>query len=257
MITTTKKEISDKSKLFYKKQMNRRRAWDVIDVSPNQRIVTGSERTLSKALAMSQLELPVGDMIKSELEKSVDAMDSNLVNLLKLNQNDEVKHDEALRRLRAVFTVREEDDARVSDMVKHAATLANLYSPITVAGTLEASLFFVILPMYRFLGGSGFRTVANDISNDENIHVAVNVQLAQDLGYRRGNKLNTFRKDVIDWLTEDLDAEADNKYLSADFWKATSNNLYSSGKAPQLRETRRSVMPSFFEKNNMDLPKYG
>lgn len=251
------KELSDKSKLFYRKQLNRRRAWDVIEVSPDQKIVEGAERTLSKALAMSQLELPVGQMINDEIEKSGELFDDDLQVLLRNNQNDEIKHDEALGKLRNVFTVREEDDETVSEMVDRAEELSSLYSPVTVAGTLEASLFFVLLPMYRFLGGSGFRTVANDISNDENIHVATNVQLAKDLGYHRGSRLNAFRLEVMDWLTEDLEAEHNNKYLSRFFWLESSHQLYNAGKAPQLKATRRAVMPSFFEKDNRDLPKYG
>lgn len=251
------KEISDKSRVFYKQQLGRRREWDVIDVAPNQKIVEGAERTLSKALAMSQLELPVGQMIEDELFKCGSGLDDGIQVLLRLNQNDEIKHDEALNKLRDVFPVLEDDDNTVSDFVSYASTLADLYSPITVAGTLEASIFFVLLPMYRFLGGAGFRTVANDISNDENIHVATNIQLAKDLGYHRGSRLNKFRVDVMDWLTSDLSHEHDNKYLSRNFWFTSSDNLYFQGKAPQLKTTRRAVMPSFFETDNRNLPKYG
>jgi len=251
------KEISRKSSIFYKKQLNRRRAWDVIDVSPNQKIVEGAEKTISKALAMSQLELPVGQFITDELAKSARYMDTHIVELFKFNVEDEIKHDEALGRLRNVFPVSPEDDAEVAEMVDAAGYLADKYSPITVAGTLEASIFFVLLPMYRFLGGSGFRTVANDISNDENIHVAVNIQMAKDLGYDRGEHLDNFRQQVIEWLTSDLQEESENKYLSAYFWRKSSDNLYNAGKAPQLKDTRRAVMPSFFERDNRDLPKYG
>ena len=242
---------------FYKKQYNRRRDWEVIEVAPNQEILKGAEVTLSKALALSQLELPVGEWIGAELVKSGKLMHPGIIRLLQLNQQDEIKHDKALNKLRDVFPVRKVDDEKVSEMVNIASALASHYSPIVVAGVLESSLFFVILPMYRFLGGGGFRTVANDISNDENIHVAVNLQMAKDLGYNRGNSLDRYRLAVIDWLTEDLPSTHTNKYLSRDFWIKTSNNLYYSGKAPQLKSTQRAVMPSFFEKDNRNLPVYG
>lgn len=243
---------------FYQKQINRRRNWEVIEVSPNQTITPGGEVTLQKALALSQLELPVGNWIGEELRLSKKNLDATTYKLLELNQEDEIKHDKALNNLRKVFPVPQQYDKEVAEFVRYADSLANWYSPITVAGTLEASLFFVILPMYRFLGGGGFRTVANDISNDENIHVATNVQLAKDLNYNRGELLNEFRRDVIDWLTSDLpENNDDNKYLSANFWRMSSHNLYHSGNAPQLKATKRAVMPSFFEKDNRNLPVYG
>ena len=241
---------------FYGKQYNRRRAWEVIDVAPKQNVKPGSERTLSKALALSQLELPVGEWIGQELIKNV-TLHPGIIQLLKANQQDEIKHDQALGKLRSSFTVRAEDDETVSDMVRVANTLSVTFSPLILAGVLEVSIFFVVLPMYRFLGGGGFRTVANDISNDENIHVATNLQLARDLGYNRGNTLDRFRESIIDWLTEDLTSDNKDKYLNRDFWITTSHNLYHSGKAPQLQATKRAVMPSFFEKDNRNLPKYG
>lgn len=240
---------------FYTVQYNRCRPWDVIEVSPNQKITPGSAATISKALACSQLEIPVGDWIDDTLKKSV--VTPSCKKILKKNIEDEIKHDAALNNLRKVFEVKSEDDVIVAQFLERAKELAERVSPIVMAGTLESSLFFVILPMFRFLGGSGFRTVANDISNDENIHVAVNVNLAKDLGYRRNAIVNSFRKEIVNWIVSDLDKENENKYLSADFWRKSSDNLYHSGKAPQLRETRRAVMPSFFEKDNRDLPSYG
>lgn len=225
-------------------------------MSPNQKIVDGSRRTLQKALALSALELPVGDMVTSVVESHHD-IPQEVFSLLLANAQDEVKHDQALNNLKKVLPPTPEDIKFMDDIVSRAKELANEYSPITVAGVLEASLFFVVLPMYRFLGGGGFRTVANDISNDENIHVATNVNLAKDLGWERGYKLNSLRIAVMEWLVDDLKWKNEtNKYLSGEFWWNSSSSLYAAGKAPQLAETRRYVMPAFFEKSNDDLARY-
>lgn len=241
---------------FYIKQLNRRRTWEIIPVSPNQKIVEGAEDVLQRALAISALECPVGDFIDSEIQSNT-KIPTVVKSLLEANRDDEIKHDKALSNLQSVFPVKQEYLEDIEGVVKEAKELGDLINPVVVAGALEASIFFVVLPMYRFLGGSGFRTIANDISNDENIHVATNLQFAKDLGYNRIPRLNKLRRAVIDWLTISLDWENDNKYLSGSHWATASDNLYHSGKAPQLRETRRAVMPSFFEKNNLDLPKYG
>lgn len=240
---------------FYTKQLNRRRSWDVIEVSPEQKLVPGSERTLQKALALSALELPVGDMINSVVD-SHHLIPDSVLRLLRANAQDEDKHDLALSRLRKTHEPLAQDDEYAKFAVERAMKLADHLSPLVVAGVLEASIFFVILPMYRFLGGGGFRTIANDISNDENIHVATNVNLAKDLGWDRHPALNRFRNGIMTWLVDDLGNANENKYLNRDFWLASSESLYNAGKAPQLKETRRSVMPSFFEKSNHDLPRY-
>lgn len=240
---------------FYIKLTNRRRGWEVIQPDKNQVIVDGSQATLSKALALSKLEIPVGDWVTQELAKTPGIPES-VVNLLELNIADEDKHDRALNNLRAVFPVKAEDDTEVDRIVARANELAEIYSQIVMAGVLESSLFFVVLPIYRFLGGSGFRTIANDISNDETLHVSANVQLAKDLGYHRGKAIDRFRGEIIDWLTSDLNAASDNKYLSADFWQQSSASLYSQGKAENLKDTKRSVMPAFFETSQENLPLY-
>lgn len=242
---------------FYVKQYNRRRSWEVIDVDPNQKINPEVKRTLQKALAVSALELPVADFIYDEINKNPDKIEPPLRTLLLANAEDEVKHDQALNNLKKILKPLPEDVDFMERVVKEAEKQADIMSPITVAGALEVSVFFVVLPMYRFLGSSAFRTVANDISNDENIHVATNVNLANDWGYKRRPSLNNLRKDIMHWLTLDLPVKHENKFMSRDHWIKASNNLYKNGKSEELADTRRSVMPSFFEKSNKDLPIYG
>jgi hypothetical protein len=210
---------------------------------------------LQKALSLSALELPVGEWIRQELVKTQD-MHPDIQWLLRLNIEDETRHDEALNNLKAVFPIPAQNDIIVSGMLSEADRLANLYSPVTLTAVLESSIFFVILPMLRFLGTQEMRMTANDISVDENIHVSTNVQLSTDLKYRRGKALDTFRADVVDWLVSDLPANHDNKYMSADFWQKTSANLYTTGKTDTMNDTKRASFPAFFESRSDNLPIY-
>lgn len=248
--------ISDKSQTFYNKLAARRRGWEVITPTQQQKCVEGSEATLSKALALSVLELPVGEWITEEIEKNSD-LPSDLVTLLKLNAADEVKHDAVLNNLKKVFNVREEDEKQALEFANEANVLASRYSPVTLAGALESSIFFVALPMYRFMGDAAFRSVSRDISNDETIHAAVNNQLARDLDYRRGKKVNDLRQEIMDWLVADLPTTHENPQMTQDFWQRSSVNLYNEGKTNTLKSSRRAVMPSFFETSNNDLQVYG
>jgi hypothetical protein len=234
--------LSDKSIDFYTSLSTKRTRWLPIKPNTAQVVKFGAEITLQKALALSKLELPVGNWITEELAKNPN-LPPNVI---------------ALNNIRVVYAVPKAFDAQVELFIKRADFLANLYSPVTISAVLESSIFFVILPMFRFLGGTAMRTTANDISNDEAIHVSTNVQLAKDLGYRKGKALNTFRAEIMDWLVSDLPyLNADSKFLSARFWKDSSSSLYTQGKAESLVDTKRSVLPAFFECNNSNLPMYG
>jgi hypothetical protein len=48
-----------------------------------------------------------------------------------------------------------------------------------------------------------------------------------------------------------------NKYLNKKFWLDASDRLMYEGKAPELSETKRGRMISFFEHANTNLPMYG
>jgi hypothetical protein len=121
---------------------------------------------------------------------------------------------------------------------------------------LERSLFFVILPFFRFNGDVGIRTVSADISRDEITHVGVHSLVAKELGENAGQSLNKLRRATALWIFDELGASA-NKWLDKDFWLRQSDNLFERGKAEELSETSRSRMPAFFEAPNTSLPAYG
>ena len=121
---------------------------------------------------------------------------------------------------------------------------------------LERSVFFVLLPYFRFNGDMGIRSTASDISRDEQVHTALHAMVAHDLGEKTTPALNKLRKATVHWAM-DLLGTSNDKYLNKDFWLKASDNLYYQGKAAELAETQRARMPSFFETSNVNLPKYG
>ena len=128
--------------------------------------------------------------------------------------------------------------------------------PVLKAVVLERSVFFVLLPIFRFLGDTGLRTTSADISRDEQTHVAANTLVCESLGLKSDKTLNNLRRATVAWVLQSLSGEADNKHLSSNFWLASSDSLYSRGKAEGLMSTRASRMPAFFETNNVNLPQY-
>ena len=64
--------------------------------------------------------------------------------------------------------------------------------PVLKAVVLERSVFFVLLPIFRFLGDTGLRTTSADISRDEQTHVC-----CQTLSYARRLDLNLTRPSTI------------------------------------------------------------
>ena len=103
----------------------------------------------------------------------------------------------------------------------------------------------------------GLRSVAADISRDEQTHVAIHAMCAHDLNELTTPALNRLRRATVGWVMEGLSSNADDKYLDKDFWIKSSDSLYTQGKAPGLADTQRARMPAFFESSNVNLPKYG
>ena len=125
---------------------------------------------------------------------------------------------------------------------------------ITKAMVAERAIF-VLLPLMRFTGDGGFRTVSADISRDEQIHVAA-IFGSYELRYNISPSLDKLRKATINWVMQPLSASNPDKYLNKKFWLDSSDRLMYEGKAPELAATRASRVPAFFEHANTDLPQY-
>ena len=236
----------------YTKLVKRKRKWTPVAVTKGK-VLEGSEKSIYRALALRTLELPVKEFLQQGLGKDLPDI-PGVIEALKSNQEDEDKHDLGFSYICNAHGT----DARAEWEAEgiRKAWLEAPEHPILKAAILERSVFFVLLPFYRFCGDIGMRTLAADISRDEQTHVAIHGMVAHDLGLKNTKNLNHLRKETVSWVMDGLNSKT-NKYLNSDFWMNQSDNLYLRGKAEGLTETKRARMPSFFEASNQNLPKYG
>ena len=236
----------------YTKLHQRKRTWTPVAVSAGQ-LLEGGEEVIQRALALRCLEIPVGDFIEQAMRGDLPE-DFGCKRLLQSNVVDEEKHDIALNYAAKAHRVPEQFDKEAGKIRDTWLQLDR--HPVLKAVVLERSVFFVLLPIFRFLGDTGLRTTSADISRDEQTHVAANSLVCDALKLTSDPTINRLRRATIGWVLQPLQGEADNKHLSANFWLKCSDSLYTRGKAEGLSETRASRMISFFEVNNVDLPQY-
>ncbi len=230
----------------------RKRTWTPVAVDAGQLLV-GGEDVIKRALALRCLEIPVGDFINEAMRGDLPE-DLGCKKLLQSNVIDEEKHDIALNYAAQAHKI-------PNKIEKEAQKIRDTWleldrHPILKAVVLERSVFFVLLPIFRFLGDTGLRTTSADISRDEQTHVAANTLVCEALGLQSDKALNSLRRATVSWVLQSLKGEADNRHLSSNFWLASSDSLYTRGKAEGLNDTRASRMPAFFETNNVNLPQY-
>ena len=234
----------------YDKLISRKRTWTPVQTTAGQ-LKEGAEEAIFRALALRQLELPVGEFIASGLKGEVPEAAQEI---LKMNIIDEENHDRALG-----FAARAIGTDQTAEREAAALTKAWEDHPdhtICKAMVLERSVFFVLLPFFRFCGDAGLRTISADISRDEQIHVATNSLVCRELGLSYSNSLDKLRKATVAWVMQPLKANDPDKYLAKNFWLDSSDRLMYEGKAPQLSDTKSARMPAFFEHSNVNLPQY-
>ena len=233
----------------------RKRTWTPVEVSAGQ-LLSGGEEVVQRALALRCLEIPVGDFLteamKGDLPQGIEA--EGCRELLLSNVQDEEKHDIALNYAAKAHKVSPRFEAE-AERIKNAWLELDRH-PVLKAVVLERSVFFVLLPIFRFLGDTGLRTTSADISRDEQTHVAANALVCQALDLKTDKAINNLRRATVSWVLQSLGGESHHKHLSSNFWLGCSDSLYSTGKALGLIETRASRMPAFFETNNINLPQY-
>ena len=232
----------------YEKLLTRKRKWTPVQTTKGA-LKYGAEETVYRALAIRAMECPVGAFVSDSLseipEKSRELLESNI--------KDEDNHDLALGYIANAIGV--DDEAEAEALRLRDAWIAHPDHTILKALVIERAIFFVILPFFRFNGDAGLRTVSADISRDEQIHVATNSLVCEELGLKPSQSLDKLRRATINWIMQPLSANAD-KYLDKKFWLDASDRLMYEGKAPQLTETKAARMPAFFEHANTNLPQY-
>ena len=232
----------------YEKLLNRKRKWTPVQTTKGK-IKDGAEEAVYRALAVRNMECPVGAFVSDSLseipEKSRELLESNI--------KDEDNHDLALGYIANAIGV--DDKAEAEALRLKEAWISHPDHTILKALVIERAIFFVILPFFRFNGDAGLRTVSADISRDEQIHVATNSLVCAELGLTPSKSLDQLRRATINWIMQPLSANVD-KYLDKKFWLDASDRLMYEGKAPQLTETKAARMPAFFEHANTNLPQY-
>ena len=234
----------------YDKLIQRKRKWSPVQMEAGK-LKEGAEEAVFRALALRKLEIPVGEFIAAGLKGEVPKASQEI---LKMNIIDEENHDRALG-----FAARAIGTNQAAET--EAAALRKAWEDhpdhtICKAMVLERSIFFVLLPFFRFCGDAGLRTISADISRDEQIHVATNSLVCRELGLNYSNSLDKLRKATVAWVMQPLKANNPDKYLAKNFWLDSSDRLMYEGKAPQLSDTRSARMPAFFEHSNVNLPQY-
>lgn len=236
----------------YTQIASRKRTWTPVAVTAGE-LKPGSEKTIYRCLALRTLELPVKEMLAQGLEKHLPD-DPGVLPALRSNMADEDKHDKALNYIVAAHGTDDRAE-REAENIRNA-WLSSPEHPVLKTAILERSVFFVLLPFFRFNGDVGIRTVASDISRDEQTHTAIHAMVAHDIGEKTTPALNKLRRATVGWAMDCLGHSSD-KHLNKDFWMRQSDSLYFQGKAPGLADTQRARMPAFFETSNVNLPQYG
>ena len=234
----------------YEQLMDRKRKWSPVQTAAGK-LREGSEETIYRALAIRHMELPVGDFIREAIDREVPSYSREL---LESNVTDEENHDLALGYIANAIGTDPKSEAEALKL--REAWTSHPDHTILKALVAERAIFFVLLPFFRFNGDAGLRTVSADISRDEQIHVASNSLVCRELGLSPSPSLDKLRKATINWIMEPLGINTTDKYLDKKFWLDTSDRLMYEGKAPELSETQRARMPSFFEHSNVNLPQY-
>ena len=233
----------------YQKLLNRKRTWTPVQTTHGQ-LKPGAEETIYRALALRHMELPVGTFIQDAINEIPELSQQLLIS----NVQDEIKHDLALGYIANAIGVNEAAEAEAKRI--RDAWIAHSDHTVLKALVAERSLFFVLLPFFRFNGDAGLRTVSADISRDEQVHVAANSLVCHELGLTVSPSLDKLRKATINWVMRPLGMNSEDRYLDRQFWLDASDRLMYEGKAPELSETKRARMPAFFEHNNVNLPQY-
>lgn len=230
----------------------RKRTWTPVQVSAGT-LLPGGEEVIKRALALRCLEIPVGDFISDAMKGDLPDIEG-CKELLLSNVKDEENHDIALNFAANAHGIPDRYEKEAAVICK--AWLELDRHPVLKAVVLERSVFFVLLPIFRFLGDTGLRTTSADISRDEQTHVCANTLVCDALDLKSDKALNTLRRATLAWVLQPLKGQSDNRHLSSNFWMSSSDSLYSRGKAENLLDTRASRMPAFFETANQNLPQY-
>lgn len=249
------------NKLTYYKKMKaetpyihlhqRKRTWTPVEVSAGQ-LLTGGEEVIQRALALRCLEIPVGDFISDAMKGDLPDV-KGCKELLASNVVDEENHDIALNFAAAAHGV---------SLNLRKKLLTSVKLGLNSTGTLFSKLWCLKDPCSSFSYRSSDSSEIQASERQAPISAETNRPTWRPTpSYVSRSVLNLTRPSTISdatvaWCLQSLQGESDHKHLSSNFWLASSDSLYTRGKAEGLAETRASRMPAFFETANQNLPQY-
>lgn len=238
---------------------HRKRRWSPTVPTPGE-VVKGAETTLQRALSLRILELPVGEFVTAASKRDL-PVDETGRRLLEWNIQDETVHDRALQALVDVMGYPQS----LPQAEEFKKEILSIYEqgeyPLQLARVLESSVFFIILPLLRFLGNMAMKTVSADISGDETVHASAHTLISKAVGSEPSKRLRNLRREIVAWMVEDLNGDVDlpehhKQFGNRDFWIKQSDQLLYQGRASGLTATRRTNVMAFFEINKLNQPSY-
>lgn len=202
--------------------------------------------TVSRCLALTNLEPAVADFIKDGLDSCDKVKLAPAIKSLKRNIQDEEKHEIALTRYKlAMSNYNSMFEQEAQGIINRWTSLTD--NPITTAAVLENGVFFVILPIYANAGSISLRITSNSISNDEALHVRSHRAAAQLLGAKPSKALNQLRRDTISWIGASL--KDDGAKWDLDRLMRNSDSLMARGISDFVETKTTSVIAPFEVKN--------
>ena len=233
----------------YQKLQARKRKWTPVKPVAGT-CKEGAEETIHRALALRHMELPVGDFITDALSTDIPEVSREI---LISNVRDEENHDLALGYIADAYGVNEKAEKEALRL--REAWVTHPDHTVLKAMVAERAIFFVLLPFFRFNGDAAMRTTSADISRDEQIHVATNSLVCQELGLNISPSLDKLRKATINWVMQPLKVGASDKYLNKKFWLDSSDRLMYEVKLLSLPLHKPEECQPFLN-HNVNLPKY-
>lgn len=238
---------------FWQKIASKRTSWKPATPAPNSE-TTKFPRTISRAISLRGLEMPVKQFLQEGLDREdINRISEDGILTLMRNQEDEDRHDSALNTCYEAFgnyngNVTQDAQSIIDRWVELEA------HPIVKAAVLENGVFFVVLPLFNLHGTTTLRETSQWISRDEILHVQSHRKASELLGARPTKALDNLRKETVDWIVSYLDEET-GKVGSKDRWMKASDQLMRTGKS-ELNETKFAVKPAFFEIDNSTVNTY-
>lgn len=236
---------------FFNKIESQRRSWNPNNPAPSSETCLWPE-TISRCLALTDLEPAVADFIRSGLDTNDLNVLAPAIGSLKANITEEVRHELAFTRAKTALKDYDNSfEPEAQQLISAWKSLPD--NPITTAAVLENGVFFVILPIYATAGSTSLRITSASVSIDERVHVQVHRAAAQLLKAKPSKKLNELRKATIDYIGSSL--VADSATWDKQKLQRNSDLLMTRG-VSDLLETQVVNVNAPFELNNCSMDSY-